>query len=72
LTVRETLETFHNLYHKEAVIDDLVQMYHLAKFQHQYNDKISGGQRQRFLLALINRPELLIPDEPSTGLDPQA
>jgi ABC-2 type transport system ATP-binding protein len=74
LTVRETLETFQSLYRHTTEIDDLVGLCRLGEFQHQYNDKISGGQRQRFLLAmaLINQPELLFLDEPSTGMDPQA
>ena len=74
LTVRETLETFKNLFPKTQDLDELVEMCHLKDFQHQYNDKISGGQRQRFMLALalINQPELVFLDEPSTGLDPQA
>ncbi len=74
LTVRETLETFRSLYARSDDIDELIQLCHLGDFAHRMNDKISGGQRQRLLmaLALINMPELLFLDEPSTGLDPQA
>ena len=74
LTVRETLETFQNLYSKTTRIEELVELCQLSEFLDQYNEKISGGQRQRFLLslALINQPELIFLDEPSTGLDPQA
>ena len=74
LTVYETLQTFKNLYYDSADLDQLISMCQLKEFLHQYNDRISGGQRQRFMLALalINKPDLVFLDEPSTGLDPQA
>ena len=74
LTVRETLATFQRLYQSPTSTENLVELCQLDGFLDHYNDKISGGQRQRFLLALalVNQPHMLFLDEPSTGLDPQA
>lgn len=74
MTVLETLETFRKLYQDAESIEYLVDICKLEDIKDQMNDKISGGQTQRLMLALalINRPRLIFLDEPSTGLDPQA
>ena len=74
LTVRETLSFFEQLYHQTIRIPEVIELCSLADILDRDTRKLSGGQRQRLLLslALINDPELIFLDEPTTGLDPQA
>lgn len=74
LTVKETLTAFRNLYRKKMDIDELISLCQLEDILGLDNRKISGGQKQRLLLAMAmaNDPDLIFLDEPTTGLDPQA
>ena len=74
LSVEETLKTFARLYHRPADLEEIIDRCDLADIKKRRNDRLSGGQTQRLMLALalLNRPRLIFLDEPSTGLDPQA
>ncbi len=74
LTVRETLQLFRRLYPRGRDVDELITLCALEQVAARDNRKLSGGQLQRLLLAiaLVNDPQVLFLDEPTTGLDPQA
>ncbi|ESQ16413.1 MAG TPA: ABC transporter ATP-binding protein [Chromatiaceae bacterium] len=73
-SVEESLNMFASLYQRTADRDELIRLCNLSDILKRDTSKLSGGQRQRLLLAiaLVNDPELIFMDEPTTGLDPQA
>lgn len=79
LTVSQNLilyATYFDIPKEEAIrrTEELLHFFSLQEKSNQKIDNLSGGMRRRLLIAraLINRPEALILDEPTTGLDPQA
>ena len=72
--VREAVELFAALYRRSRPVNEVIEEFNLEEKADTYTDKLSGGQMQRLsiALALINDPDLVFLDEPTTGLDPQA
>jgi ABC-2 type transport system ATP-binding protein len=71
LTVRETVQMMGSLFRHSRPVDEVLARAGVAEIADRRVGKCSGGQQQRlrFALALLPDPELLVLDEPTTGMD---
>lgn len=75
IKLREALDLFASFYNVgKDKIDKLIEYFELQPYLNTKYEKLSGGWKQRFLLAIafLHDPDLIFMDEPTTGLDPKA
>ncbi|MBP7087030.1 MAG: ABC transporter ATP-binding protein [Methanomassiliicoccales archaeon] len=74
LTVKENIEYFGGLFDKNIATDELIAAVQLEDKRDAWFINLSGGLKQRVgvAIAMVNDPDLIFLDEPTTGLDPKA
>lgn len=74
LTCYEVLRLFQSFYVRGGDLEAVLDTIGLTEKRNAFVKTLSGGQKQRLSIgcALLNEPEILFLDEPTTGLDPQA
>ena len=76
LTVTEVITLFRTFFpgRKTLSTDELIKLVDLEEKRNTRSKQLSGGQKQRLsvALALVNDPDIIFLDEPTTGMDPQA
>ena len=75
LTIDENIAFFaeiHGMSHYNARRDRLLEMTQLTRFRGRLAEQLSGGMKQKLALActLVHEPEVILLDEPTTGVDP--
>ncbi len=74
LTVKENIEYFGGLFDKRIATEELIGAVQLQDKRDAWFTNLSGGLKQRVgvAIAMVNDPDLIFLDEPTTGLDPKA